>query len=136
MSGEITTEIYNIKKNMIEAERAELKEFIDGFNVSNEKQIESAEKTLNFAQQAYEAFKIGDEEQKRTIVQLLGGNPTLKDRRLTVELPPPLTLFSDLKLPVHGSVEKEIAELGVDKIRVKLIKSFFEGSCLDFLQKV
>jgi len=121
---------------MIEAERAELKEFIDGFNVSNEKQIESAEKTLNFAQQAYEAFKIGDEEQKRTIVQLLGGNPTLKDRRLTVELPPPLTLFSDLKLPVHGSVEKEIAELGVDKIRVKLIKSFFEGSCLDFLQKV
>ena len=97
MDGEIDAEQYKEKKAQFEKEQFELRQYLENAEKAEKEWLEGAEQTLTFAERAVEEFKEGDFEKRRAILQSVGTNHKLLDRRLTIETHKPLEIFSVVK---------------------------------------
>ena len=85
----INDDEYLSQKNKLLKERARLKEKIEDVEHRVDKWLELSEKTFNFACYAKYWFENGSLEDKKTILQTIGSNFILKDRKLFIELKNP-----------------------------------------------
>jgi DNA invertase Pin-like site-specific DNA recombinase len=80
------------KKNLLE-EKIRLEESLKDGNDNGKKSMELTEKAFVFASQAKDRFQNGLLEDKRTILQGLGSNLLLKDKKLLIQIEKPLILI-------------------------------------------
>jgi len=88
--GELTAEEYSRKKRELEREQFQLRGLIADNGDTDSKWIENAEEVFTFATEARETFKKGNMEDRREILQGLGSNLSILDRKLCVEFKEPL----------------------------------------------
>ncbi len=81
----ISDEEYLTHKNKLLIKRERLKEKIEDTNHRADKWLELSERAFTFACYAKYWFENGNLEQKNTILQTIGSNFTLKDRKLFIE---------------------------------------------------
>ncbi len=73
------------EKNDLQIRISQLKEKLRETETRAERWLELTEKTFNFATYARKAFLTGGLELKKEILMALGKNPTIKDKKLTIE---------------------------------------------------
>jgi hypothetical protein len=112
----------------------------------NRRANELTEKTFTFASRAVNRFKNGSPEAKRAILQELGSNLFLKDKKLSIEPEKPLTILENgiprvrsemeaLELPRNGLFERK-NDLSLSQIPslsrlVEDVRTFFLQKIID-----
>lgn len=89
------------KKKLLE-DKIRLEESLKNGNGNEGRAIELTEKSLIFASQARDRFRNGTMEDKRSILQALGSNLTLKDKKLTILIEKPLLIIEEGLKKVNG----------------------------------
>ena len=98
----LSDEEYAKQKAELMKEKARLEEILNDTEGRVEKWLETGEKVFNFARYARYWFKNGSSQEKAQILQALGSNLTLKDKKLLIELKTPFRAI--------GQVVKEVPE--------------------------
>jgi site-specific DNA recombinase len=96
-------EQYKTRKNNYAEEKKTLQEQLNATHYSHENWLETAEKTFIFSRNARYWFAQGDKIQKRAIIQALGSNLILKDRKLHLDLQKPLQYIQEAKIMIESS---------------------------------
>jgi len=99
----LSDEEYSNQKTELIKEKARLEEILKDFNGRVERWLEIGEKTFNFARYARYWFKNGTSQDKGQLLQSLGSNLILKDKKLEVQLKKPLIAI--------GQMVKEVPEV-------------------------
>ncbi len=120
----LSDEQYKTRKNDYAEEKKNLQEQLNSTHYSHDSWLETAEKTFVFARNARYWFAQGDKIQKRAIIQALGSNLILKDRKLHLDLQKPLQYIQEAKIMIESSNENS------EPADSMLIKG--ETSTLDF----
>jgi len=89
----LSDEEYAERKAKLIKEKARLEEVLNDASGRVEKWLNVAEKTFDFACCAREWFAKGGPEEKGTILQAIGSNLILKDKKLHIQLKKPLVLI-------------------------------------------
>ena len=84
--GEITEQQFKDKKAKLIQEKIKLQELLKDTDKRVDNWLERAEEALMFAQHAKLAFENGSLQRKREILNALGSNLLLKDRKLHINL--------------------------------------------------
>ena len=105
----ITDEEYLNHKNRLLIKKERLKEKIDDTEHRADKWLELSERTFTFACYARYWFENGSLEEKNTILQAIGSNFILKDRKLFIDLKNPWLI-----------IKKGLEEVGPEKSRLEL----------------
>lgn len=92
----LSDEEYAKKKAELIREKAHLEEVLGDAERRVERWLDIAEKTFNFACYARYWFKNGTPEEKTQILQALGSNLTLKDKKLLFNVKKPFTLLEKI----------------------------------------
>lgn len=61
---------------------------------------------MNFSSKLSEKFSIGDDEEKRKIMSIIGANLRLKDRKLEIQLEKPFSIVQNAKLGFNGNSDE------------------------------
>lgn len=93
LNGLISDEEYIMTKRPLLEEKMKLERHLGDEDSSIDKSIDLAQKTLTFACNARNLFEKGFPEDKRTVLQQLGSNLTLKDRKLFIQAEKPFLLI-------------------------------------------
>jgi len=83
-------------KTELMKEKARLEEILNDTEGRVEKWLETGEKVFNFARYARYWFKNGSSQEKAQILQALGSNLTLKNKKLIIQLKRPLTAIGQV----------------------------------------
>ena len=94
-SNSISKEEFDTMKATYENERSEAENKIRQLNYRTDNWIESAEKLIDFALNAKEAFKVGDLYEKMTIIKFLGSNFLIHDTKVYIDLKKPFFVFQN-----------------------------------------
>lgn len=86
LSDLIGDEEYKSKKEDLQSKLVSLREKLDKNFIRAEQSIETTERIFDFATRAKEAFDKGDIQTKKEILAALGQNPTMKDKKLSINL--------------------------------------------------
>ena len=100
----LSDEEYFRQKAELLKEKTRLEEILNNAEERSEQWLDICEKTFNFACHARFWFQNGTPEEKSRILQTLGSNLILKDKKLLIELKKPFTLI--------GQVVEKIPEVG------------------------
>ena len=92
----LSDEEYLKQKAELIKEKARLEEILNDCNGRVEKWLEIGEKTFNFARYSRYWFSNGSSEDKAQILQALGSNLILKDKKLEIQLQTPLTAIGQI----------------------------------------
>jgi hypothetical protein len=92
----LSDEEYAKRKAELIKEKTQLEEVLNDTQERINKWFEIAEKTFNFACYARYWFKNGTPQEKTQILQALGSNLILKDKKLQIELKKPFKWLSDV----------------------------------------
>jgi len=92
----LSDEEYAERKAELIKEKVRLEEILREGNKRIDCWLETAEKTFDFACHARYWFKNGTPEEKSQILQALGSNLILKDKKLEIELKKPFQIISDV----------------------------------------
>ncbi len=96
LSGEISPIDYTSKKSSIEAEMTNLKSEMIGEG-EEEVWVNKTRDALTFAKNIITEYEKGDMETKRMILQSIGSNLLLLNKKLTITIEKPFLLFSEMK---------------------------------------
>lgn len=91
----VDDEEYLAKKERLSMTREQAKVGLQKAESRADHWFETAEQLFNFARYAQEWFKKGDLQTKKTILQTIGLNLTLKDKKLTIDVQEPLLLIEE-----------------------------------------
>jgi len=94
-NGEIEDAEFSRKKSEYLVEKERLALLLADTDSRANSWLDYAERSFNFAETAAARFKTEDLSTKREILQALGSNLTLKDRKLFVDMTKPLSLISE-----------------------------------------
>lgn len=94
-NGEITLEEFKAKKSELTKEKLRLSGLLSDSNDRTDKWIERAEAFFYLASNAKKKFETGTLEERKKIVQALGSNLLLKDRKLDVVKTKPLVVAEE-----------------------------------------
>lgn len=86
---------FKTKMEQLETEKKKMKEQLDDTDNRADQWIETAKNAFTFAQFASQKFSTGSLEVKAGILQALGSNLTLKDKKLHIDLEKSLFLISE-----------------------------------------
>jgi len=92
----LSDEEYAKRKTEIIKEKARLEEMLNDTSGRMSEWLEIAEKTFNFACNSRHWFNNGSPEMKSQILQVLGSNLILKDKKLQIELDKSFTWLADV----------------------------------------
>ncbi|MCD6297731.1 MAG: recombinase family protein [Deltaproteobacteria bacterium] len=90
----ISDEEYARRKAQLIKEKARLEELLNDTSGRVERWLDVAEKTFGFACHATEWFAKGGAEEKGRVLQAIGSNLTLKDKKLHIQVKKPLLLIA------------------------------------------
>ncbi|MGR3174600.1 MAG: recombinase family protein [Candidatus Scalindua sp.] len=93
IDGEIDKKEYLQRKEKLVEEQQKFEQLIADTHHRARSWLDDAEKFFSFAETAKERFKNGTLIVKREILACLGSNLTLMDRKLNIQLQPPLHIF-------------------------------------------
>ena len=99
----LSDEEYARRKSELMKEKVRLEEVLDDTSGRVEKWLDVAEKTFDFACRARERFAKGDPEEKSRILQALGSNLTLKDKKLFIQLKKPFVFLERVPFGLPGA---------------------------------
>lgn len=117
----IDDEEYMREKKRLFREKIKLEESLKNGNDKGRRATELTEKTFNFAAKAKDRFQNGSLEDKRAILQGLGSNLSLKDKKLFIQVEKPLILIENGLRKLNGEIGTlEPQKYGLDKNRNKL----------------
>ncbi|HEX9817918.1 MAG TPA: recombinase family protein, partial [Patescibacteria group bacterium] len=85
----IDPEEYKSRKQKLQAEKVVIQEKLDDALTQSDSWMETAEGIFDFARTARQKFDNGDYKTRTEIIQHLGSNLTLKDRKITIDQPHP-----------------------------------------------
>lgn len=91
----ITDEEYAKQKQELLKERILLEEKLNDSRHRADTWLDLTEKTFNFANQAKSWFENGSQEEKKTILEIIGSNLFLKDKKLFIEAEIPFHIIED-----------------------------------------
>jgi len=92
----LSDEEYAKRKAQLLKEKARLEEVLIDSGGRVERWLDTAEKTFNFACHAREWFAKGNPEEKSQILQAIGSNLTLKDKKLHIQVKKPLVFVEEM----------------------------------------
>jgi len=120
MNNEIDADEYLQRKEKLLEEKQRYEQLIADTHHRVETWLEDAENLFSFAETAKQRFESGNLVVKREILACLGSNLTLLDRKLSIQLQEPLSIFTkyspELKElhnrlePIQGKSEQEVME--------------------------
>ena len=102
---DVDKEEFENKKKEIKKSISELELKIRFHNNRIENWIDTAERCFEFARDAKDAFQFGDSKTKMTILQAMGSNFILRDKKLFIGLKKPFAILKDNDLDVKGEME-------------------------------
>ena len=82
LDGKIPDDLYEIKKDELLKEKAEVELQLSNHNQAHEVTFEQLEKVLKVAQQARRLFKVGDMKTKQTLLSLISSNILIHDGKI------------------------------------------------------
>ena len=91
----LTDDEYTEKRNTLVMQTEQLRQKLAGMERNNEEWLEPGHDLVLFASQAEKLFVNGNLEKKRMILEIVGSNPTLKDRILRVQARKPFRILGD-----------------------------------------
>lgn len=103
---EITEDDFARRKKSLTKEKSHLEAIINDAHEQGDEWIAAAERCLHFAERASSAFKNGDTETKKTILSGIGSNLSLKDKKLSIVLPKPLSQVEKAVVEVNAIHER------------------------------
>jgi site-specific DNA recombinase len=112
----LSDEEYAKRKSVLIGEKTRLQEILNDVDRGVERWLEAGERTFEFARNAQTWFAKGTDKEKAIVLQALGSNLILKDRKLVVELKKPLMVIKHVaeRVPqVRGMFEP--AKFGLNK---------------------
>ena len=122
----LSDEDYAKQKSELTKEKIRLEVMLNDTSGRIEKWLDVAEKTFDFACNARYMFEIGDFETKSQILQVLGSNLTLKDKKLSIGLKKPFSVIEKVSCGIPEiKAEFEPKKSGVDtrKFEASLLKN-------------
>jgi len=120
----INDQEYIIEKGKLIAEKTRLEGNLR--SDSRKHSLDLTERTFNFASQAKESFETGSLEDKRSILQNLGSNLFLKDKKLQIQIEKPLQIIErGLKAVGNGKGTLEPPKNGFFKAKPGLVEKKF-----------
>lgn len=112
----ITDEEFSHQRQQLRQTRAGLQERLEGVRSNPPRPLALTSQTFSFAHRARQWFLAGDLETKRTILDALGSNLVLRDKKLTIEARTPFRLIEDgLAMVSAESLWFEPRKVGADK---------------------
>lgn len=93
MDGEIDKDEYLKRKTALLKEKDRMQQLINQAAQRQKDWLELTEKTFNFAHYARHWFAEGDNKRKRQIIQGLGSNFVLKDKKLSIDIAIPFSII-------------------------------------------
>ncbi|MFA5386502.1 MAG: recombinase family protein [Candidatus Paceibacterota bacterium] len=117
------------KKKLIEEKMRIEKRLKEGINYGR-RAVELTEKTLIFANEGRETFRDGLSEDKRDVLQWIGSNLFLKDKKLTIQAKKPLLILEEGLRGIDKEMERlEPEEYGVNNGQNGLSLALFQRLC-------
>jgi site-specific DNA recombinase len=122
----LSDEDYAKRKAEIIKEKVRLEVMLDATSGRIERWLDIAEKTFDFACNARSMFEIGDFEAKSQILQVLGSNLILKDKKLSMDLKKPFSVIEKVSgaIPeIKATFEPEKSGVNTRKFEASLLKN-------------
>jgi len=112
----LSDEEYAKQKTELMKEKARLEEILNDKEARVEKWLETGEKIFNFARYAQYWFTNGTSQEKAQILQALGSNLTLENKKLIIQLQKPLTAIGQIVAEVPEAKSRfEPKKLGLNE---------------------
>ena len=96
----LSDEEYSRQKSQLIKEKVKLEALLDDASKRVERWLDIAEKTFDFACNARYWFKTGDPETKSQILQALGSNLILMDKKLSLDLKKPFSMIERISISI------------------------------------
>ena len=122
----LSDEDYAKRKAELIKEKIRLEAILNDTSGRIEKWLDIAENTFDFACNARSMFEIGDFETKSQILQTLGSNLTLKDKKLSIDLKKPFSVIEKVSgaIPeIKAAFEPEKSGVDTRKFEASLLKN-------------
>lgn len=94
-AGEITAEDLQRRKSDLLKDKLRIDELLADAGDTAEKRLERAIEYFDFARDARATFENGDLEKRKKVLNNLGSNLMLKDRKLSISIEKPLLVLQD-----------------------------------------
>jgi DNA invertase Pin-like site-specific DNA recombinase len=122
----LSDEDYAKQKSQLMKEKIRLEAILNDTSGKLERWLDIAEKTFDFACNARYMFETGDFEIKSQILQVLGSNLILKDKKLSIDLKKPFSAIEKIScgIPeVKAGFEPEKSGVDTRKFEASLLKN-------------
>ncbi|NWF97320.1 MAG: hypothetical protein HXY52_00050 [Nitrospirae bacterium] len=137
----LSDEEYSRQKSQLIKEKVKLEALLDDASKRVERWLDIAEKTFDFACNARYWFKTGDPETKSQILQALGSNLILMDKKLILDLKKPFSMIERISISIPEirpmfEPEKNVVNTGNfrDLIQTNpILRCVFEKIRTDFI---
>lgn len=96
LSGLLTDEEYVSKKQELESEKSSIQHLMNTTDSMANDWIKKTEQLFDFGSRAIEIFENGDTNQKRELLNLLGSNLSIKDKKLSIQVEKPIIYLQDI----------------------------------------
>jgi DNA invertase Pin-like site-specific DNA recombinase len=127
INGELSEREFASKKDELSQEKARLKASLDASDSNSTSWIDRLEETkelLEFAQDAVNTFKNGDEEKRKEIFRTIGSNLSLLDKKLNIEADNKLIGLEIISSEINKIFQRfEPLNLPEDKEKLELLYS-------------
>lgn len=127
INGELSEGEFASKKDELSQEKARLRANLDACENNSANWIDKLEETkelLNFAQDALDRFKHGDEEKRKEIFKAIGSNLSLSDKKLNIEATNKLVGLEKISSEIKTIFKRfEPLDLPEDKEKLELLYS-------------
>lgn len=102
LEGLISNEEYISKKQELESEKSSIQHLMNTTDSIADNWIKKTEKLFDFGSRAIEIFENGDTKQKRELLNLLGSNLFIRDKKLSIQVEKPIIYLQDISNELKG----------------------------------
>lgn len=101
ISKKIPEDVYSKKLVEYENDKQKYKKMLDNTDKRVNEWVDKATDLLNFTKNAREAFENGDYRKKNEIIQYLGSNLKIIDKKVSIEIQYPILLVNEIKTELN-----------------------------------
>lgn len=127
--GELDEENYKRKINFLNQEKGRLQELLEDTDDRVNKLIAKAEKVFALARDSKEEFETGNLDKKRQILQDIGYNLFLKDRKLSISIQKPL-IYIGQAAPIAWQIKRRLEPVKTGEYQAKLEELYSKNAFL------
>jgi len=127
--GELDEDNYKRKINLLNQEKNHLQELLEDTDDRVNKLVAKAEKVFTLARDSKKEFETGNLDKKRQILQDIGSNLFLKDRKLSISIEEPL-IYIGQAAPIAWQIKRRLEPVKTGDYQAKLEELYSKNAFL------